>query len=57
MQEYRPQLEEEINFLVWWGKLDRRSAIKLPRTKRKMWIDFTLKNINSLFGDGSTSND
>jgi hypothetical protein len=42
-------LEEEINFLVFWGKVGRESAMKMPRWKRRMWVEMTIKNLKQLY--------
>jgi len=36
--------------LVFWGKLDRASVLKMPIWKRNHWIDLTIKNLKALYG-------
>jgi len=50
---YPEQLEKEINFLVFWGKLDRYSATRMPRWKRRKWIDWTIENLELIFGNNT----
>lgn len=52
----RINIEKEVNFLVFWGKIDRYSVIHMPLWKRKLWVDLTLENLKMLYGkkDGGT---
>lgn len=48
-QGYRTYLIESINFLHFWGKLDYHSILLMPTAKRKIWLDFTTKNLETLY--------
>lgn len=48
--EDKISLEREIQFLVYWGKLDRETAIHMPIFKRKIWIDLTIESVKKLYG-------
>jgi len=54
--DYKVHLEKEINFLVFWGKIDRAQAIKMARWKRKLWVEMTSENLKLLYGTSSGSN-
>jgi len=43
-------LEKEINFLVFFGKLSRSEAIRMPRWKRKQWVEWTVENLKLIYG-------
>ena len=53
--EAKINLEKQVNFLVFWGKLDRDSVIRMPIKKRKLWIDMTLENLRLLYGGGGAN--
>ena len=48
--EAKINLERQVNFLVFWGKLDRESVIRMPIRKRKLWIDLTIEQLRILYG-------
>ena len=43
-------LEEELNFLVFFGKFSRTEAKKMPTWKRKWNIEKTLENLKLVYG-------
>lgn len=47
--KYKEYLEESINFLHFWGKLDYNSCINMSVHKRKAWIEMTNKNLEILY--------
>lgn len=47
--EYKAQMEEEVNYLVFWGRVGRETVMKMPLYKRKMWIKMTIKNLKTLY--------
>lgn len=49
---YRIALQKEVQFLVFWGKLDRHSVMKMPRDIRKVWVELTSDSLKQLFGKG-----
>jgi hypothetical protein len=43
---------DSMNFLVFWGKLDYQSVMRMPTWKRRYWIERTKENLKTLYGKG-----
>lgn len=48
-KSYKENLDDAIEFLVFWGKMDYQSALKMPTYKRKRWCERTSENVRLLF--------
>lgn len=45
------ELQKQLNFLVYWGKLSKEEVMVMPKWIRDYWVDLTIENIKILYGN------
>lgn len=48
--KYKEYLVRSLNFLDFWGKIDYQSILHMPTYRRKMMIELTRENLETLYG-------
>jgi len=49
IKKYKENLEDCINYLVFWGRLNYDAVLSFPVYKRRQWVDRTSENLKQLF--------